>query len=98
MDQDMIPQAEKLLEEYLALKELIKPIDKRIEEIRTWCKNKGPFCTQNYVCSVEVRQRTAMVSLEEAIAILTKEVIEKLRLSRTSEFKLIHVSKRDGLD
>lgn len=95
MDQDMIPHADKLLEEYLALRELLKPMVLRIEEIRAWCKSKGPFCTERFVCSVETRKRTAMVSMEEAIAILTKEIVESLKLTKTSEFKLVHVSKRD---
>lgn len=83
------------LEELLRLKAEVKPMVKRIEELNAWCKLRGTFCTTEYVCSVEKRTRTGLVSMDEAVSILTREVIEKMGLSRTSEFLLVHVSKKE---
>jgi hypothetical protein len=84
---------EALLTEYLKLLEDIKPMSKRIEEIRAWCKEMGPFATDHFVCSIEDRERTGVVPLQELIEILGKEKIEALGLTKTCAFSIVHVSR-----
>lgn len=88
-------EANKKLAELVYLQNNVKPMLSQIEKIKKWCKEQGTFNTDLYVCVIEPRKRTGMVSMEEAIEILSLEVIEKLNLSRTSEFLLVHVSKKD---
>jgi hypothetical protein len=89
-----VDEAEKLLSEFLEIKEMVKPLLKRLKDINSWCKTQGSFCTDKYVCSVEEREREAMVSKKEAIFILTEEAIRSLGLMKKSKYLLVHISRK----
>lgn len=91
MDQGQI---DIVLDELLNLEDDIKPKLKRIEEIKTWCKEQGSFCTDYHVCSIKEHTRTAIVSLKKAVDALGKEMLESFGLIQTTEFKTVHVSKK----
>lgn len=82
------------LEELLDLQLIIKSQMKRAEDIKNWCKEVGSFATDKYVCAVEKRTRVGLVGMDEAIRILGKETIELMKLSKASEFLLVHISKK----
>src|SRR5579859_2409608 len=88
---------DEVLEELLELEKDVKPKLKRIEEIKSWCKEKGSFHTDKYVCSVQTRTRTCLVSLEKATLALGKTMLESFNLIQESVFKVVSVSENLGI-
>lgn len=86
------------LESYLALKKQLKEITKRICEINTWCKVKGPFSTNNFVCSVEPRSQLRMKSIEDCSKIMGGlHELKDLGFVRIIEFDVVSISKKEIL-
>ena len=81
------------LEEFLHLQKAVKPMLKRIEEIRSLCKERGSFFTANYVCSVKLQERRGMAGLDECIDALGQELLDKHELIRLSSFLLVYVAR-----
>lgn len=86
------------LKELLALEAEVKPKLKRIEEIKTWCKDQGSFATLHYVCAVIPRQRTCLVSLDKAVTALGKEMLESFNLIQTVTFSIVNVSEKSVVE
>lgn len=84
-----------LLAELLEIEAEIKPRLKRLELLKQWCKDRGTFSTDNYVCAIKPRSRTCLVSLDKAIEALGKEMLESFSLIQTISFLTVHVNKRN---
>lgn len=84
-----------LLEELFSLLQDAKVIDKRIEELKAYCKDKGSFYTKDYVCAVNGRSRMSMVGVEEAIAKLGKEFLMGHNMIRSHNFLAVTVAKKE---
>jgi hypothetical protein len=85
---------ERALTELLVLEEAIKPMQKRINEIREWCKSQGSFATDNFVVSVKPRNQVRLVGLKAAIEALGIEILESNGLIQEIEVFLVNVSKK----
>lgn len=96
---EQLESIEQVLAEYLTLQAKIKPLSKRYEELRDFLKKqKGSFSTENYVCSLEKRSRTALVALDKAIDIVGEEFLVEKGLIKISEFILVHVSDKRAIE
>ncbi len=87
---------DKMLDELLLLEIDVKEKVKRIEAIRTWCKQQGSFSTELHVCSVKSHSRTGLVSLEKAVKALGRDLLENFELINTSTFLTVQVSKKSN--
>lgn len=85
-----------ILEEYLKLDREIKEKTKRLEELKEWCKSKGSFATQLFVCALMPRERTSLAPLDEVAAALGKDALERFNLIRRHSFCIVQVT-RSGL-
>ncbi len=88
---------EQLLKELIALEKDVKPKLKRIDDIKTMCRNTGSFSTENYVCVVKESVRQAMVSLAKATELIGMEFIQKNNLVTYSKVLTVSVSEKSDL-
>ncbi len=91
----MITKDDLLLQEIVELEAALKPMVRRLKELKEQCKDKGSFATDIYVCSVKEQTRTGLVGLERAIDALGREMLQSFDLIQTVLFKTVHVSRRD---
>lgn len=87
-----------ILDELTALEIELKVKKKRLEYLKTWCKDRAPFGTDKYVCTLKNQSRTVIVSLKEATMILGGDFIEAFKLVRTTEFTILQVSALENLE
>lgn len=80
------------LRELLLLKEEAKAIKKRVDEITDMCKSRGSFCSEYFVCAVSPQERTGLAGLDEVVAVIGREILDKHDLIRTSTFDVVKVS------
>lgn len=83
-----------ILHELLVLEADVKVKVKRIDEIKTWCKQQGSFDTEMFVCAVKERSRTGLVSLQKAIDAIGEEILRDNNLIQTSTFLIVMVAAR----
>lgn len=90
-------EVEQLLSELLELEANVKPMIRRINEIKEWCKEQGSFCTLQYVCSVQGRMQKRLIGLQAAIdAMGGEEALEELGLIQIIEFLTVHVGRKSS--
>ncbi len=87
-------EIEFLLEEYLELKERVKPLLRQIEATSSWIKAKGSFSTENYAVSIETRTQNRLVGLDAAVEELGAEFLARHNLIQTITFPIVHVAKK----
>lgn len=86
------------LREFIALQTTIKIMQKRLDEIKEVCKERGSFCSNNYTCTVLVQERLALLGLDHVQKALGKEILEKHELIKMSTFQVVKVARKlDGL-
>lgn len=95
MEQDQINQ---ILTEFMQLQTVAKQCAKRIDEIKDWCKEKGTFNTNKFVCAVMKRSRTGMVSIEKATKQVGLPFLEANMLIQVSEFEIVQVTEKAAPD
>lgn len=83
-----------ILKELLVLQADIGPKIKRINEIKAWCIEAGSFSTLNHVCSVAIRERTGLVSLDKAIEVLGEKLLKEKGLIQTISFQVVSISSK----
>ena len=85
---------EGVLKEYVELEKQLKPMNKRMAELKEWCKQLGTHATMNYVCSVRTQERTGIVSLANAEELVGRPFLEKNGMIKTTTFEIVSVSKK----
>lgn len=88
----MICLQDKDLKELVELELLVKPMLKRINEIKELCKLQGSFYTANYVCSVKSLERRGLPGLAEVQKAIGKDILEEYGLIKVSSFLIVHVA------
>lgn len=81
------------LEELLSLEAQVKPLLKRIAEIRTACKAYGSFYTANHVCTVKIQERKIIAGLAEVTRFIDSKILERYGLIRESKAYIVHISR-----
>ena len=87
-----------LLKELLDLEAEVKPKVKRIEEIKTWCKDQGSFSTDSFVCSIKPHTREGMVPLSIAVERVGRDTLEEFELIKMTEYSTVNVSPKATLE
>lgn len=82
-----------MLKELLLLEADVKVKNKRIAEIKEWCREMGSFATDRFLCSVKEHERRGMVGLDKAIQLVGKDTLEEFGLITASTYKTVHVSE-----
>lgn len=83
-----------MLEEIILLEEELKPKIKRLNELKGHCKTRGSFATDFFVCAVEDRSQTRLVSLDRAVKALGREMLESFDLIQVIMFSTVHVTRK----
>lgn len=86
-----------LLFELITLEHEVKPLKKRIDEIKQWCKATGSFSTINYVCAVKELERRSLVSIEKAKDLLGMEFLEHNGLIYVSNYQVVSIVEKSDL-
>lgn len=92
-----LDDVDSMLSELIELEEEVKIAHKRIDEIRTWCKTQGSFCTNQYVCTVMPRSRTGIAALDKVVAAIGMDILEQNQLINVTFFQIINVAKRGAI-
>ncbi len=90
------PLIDSIIEEYLYLREEVRPLLARIEEIRSWCKSQGSFSTERFVCVVKTKNRRCISGLDTLLKVLGKseEELIELGLMRIISFLDVTVGEK----
>lgn len=86
-----------MFEELQIREAAIKESQKRVDEIKAWCREQGSFTTDRYICSVTPRVRTSLVSLDKVAEIIGWEIIEKENLIKTTEYLTVQIIQIDSV-
>lgn len=81
------------LAELLSLEAQVKPLLKRIAEIRNACKVQGSFYTANHVCTVKEQERQIIAGLAEVSRFIHPKILERYGLIRISTAYIVHIAK-----
>lgn len=84
-----------LLERYVELDIQIKLLTKEKEDIKKLLIEVGPFFTENYVCSINDRERVGLKGLEMVAEAIGMDILEEYKLISKSFYKIVSVSKRE---
>lgn len=87
----MVKPTDKELEEMIMLQAQIKQMQKRVDEIKKWCRDIGSFYTANYTVSVVKRTRTGLAGLPEVLEFIDAAILNKHGLIRESQYELVEV-------
>lgn len=85
---------DKMLTELIDLERDVRLKSKRIEAIKSWCKEQGSFSTQFHVCSIKEHTRVGLVGLEKVANAIGRDILEDLDLINISQFSTVHVSRK----
>lgn len=75
----------------VALQAQIKQMQKRVDEIKKWCKEIGSFYTANYTVSIVKRTRVGLAGLPEVLEFIDAAILHKHGLIRSSQYELVEV-------
>ena len=82
------------LEELITLEESMKIISKRVDELKTACKERGTFSTGMYACVVSEQTRVGLAGMADVISVVGREVLELHGLIRTTTYLTVKVSRK----
>lgn len=87
------PITDDMLEELLLLEAQIKPMLKKISEIKDLCKKVGSFYTTGYVCTVTMQTGERLAGLKAVSEVIHPSILRKHGLIQQFESIYVRVAR-----